>query len=83
MDPLNIDITPKPSLWRLVAKAMIGLLFTAFALMGTCGGFFAVLDLRGPKPFHAEYVGLLPYFSLAIGGVCAWGCYRLFKHLGR
>lgn len=83
MPPVAADTPARPGLWRLVAKAMIGLLFTAFALMGTCGGFFAVLDLRGPRPFHAEYVGLLPYFSLAIGGLCAWGCYRLFKRLGR
>lgn len=83
MPPLDTDVTPGPNPWRTLARVLLVLALTAFALVGLCGGFFAVLDLSGPKPFRAEYVGLLPYFSLAIGGVCAWGCYWLFKRLGR
>lgn len=83
MTPVESDPAPTPSGWRTLARVLLVLALTAFALMGLCGGFFAVMDLSGPKPFRAEYVGLLPYFSLAIGGACAWGCYALFKRLGR
>lgn len=83
MQPVELNTAPKPSGWRTLGRVVLVLLLTAFTLVGLCGGFFAVIDLSGPKPGHTDYVGLVPYFSLGIGAGCAWGCYWLFKRLGR
>jgi ABC-type xylose transport system permease subunit len=66
---------------RTVLKALVLLVLTGFTLMGLCGGFFAVIDVQTDKPGHNEYIGVLPYFSLAIGVLGAWGCWWLYKRV--
>jgi hypothetical protein len=69
------------SMGQSLLKALVLLLLTGFALMGLCGGVFSVIDLASGKAGHNDYVGPIPYFSLGIGGLGAWGCWWLFKRL--
>ncbi|GAA0743561.1 hypothetical protein LRH25_06415 [Ideonella azotifigens] len=67
----------------VLIRGLLVLALLAFALMGTCGGVFSLLDLRSAHPGESEFIGMLPYASLGIGVLGVGACWSVLRWLRR